>query len=167
MTQWCDPNCFNRFWTDMKLYEICQAISGSGNTNSGISRINSRIKAFSDLVFSLKLMTLKKKKIKNGERLWSPGRTPWYLCPLVIKRHGLKLDCTVIKCTNLLTWLFFIVSTQIEITYAYTIYFCSVSDVVRMVTKTDIPPHKKVLDLIPSFVEDEDSELVPTIRYLL
>lgn len=43
----------------------------------------------------------------------------------------------------------------------------SVSDLVRMVTKTDIPPHKKMLDLIPSFAEDEDCERVPTIRYLL
>ncbi|XP_070758788.1 ubiquitin-like modifier-activating enzyme 1 [Enoplosus armatus] len=43
----------------------------------------------------------------------------------------------------------------------------SVSDVVRMVTKTDIPPHKKILELIPSFSEDEDCELVPNIRYLL
>lgn len=43
----------------------------------------------------------------------------------------------------------------------------SVSDVVRMVTKADIPPHKKMLDLIASFAEDEDCETVPTIRYLL
>lgn len=43
----------------------------------------------------------------------------------------------------------------------------SVSDVVRMVTKTHIPPHKKMLELIPSFAEDEECELVPTIRYLL
>ncbi|XP_047439241.1 ubiquitin-like modifier-activating enzyme 1 isoform X2 [Mugil cephalus] len=43
----------------------------------------------------------------------------------------------------------------------------SVSDVVKMVTKKDIPPHKKVLELIPSFAEDEDCETVPTIRYLL
>ncbi|KAF3689956.1 Ubiquitin-like modifier-activating enzyme 1 [Channa argus] len=43
----------------------------------------------------------------------------------------------------------------------------SVSDVVRMVTRADIPPHKKMLDLIPSFIEDEDSDLAPTIRYLL
>ncbi|XP_040891055.1 ubiquitin-like modifier-activating enzyme 1 [Toxotes jaculatrix] len=43
----------------------------------------------------------------------------------------------------------------------------SVSDVVRMVTKADIPPHKKMLELIPSFEEDEDCELVPPIRYLL
>lgn len=43
----------------------------------------------------------------------------------------------------------------------------SVSDVVRMVTKIHIPPHKKMLELIPSFAEDEECELVPTIRYLL
>ncbi|KAM7402239.1 hypothetical protein PAMP_017498 [Pampus punctatissimus] len=43
----------------------------------------------------------------------------------------------------------------------------SVSDVVRKVTKADIPPHKKMLDLIPSFSEDEECESVPTIRYLL
>lgn len=42
---------------------------------------------------------------------------------------------------------------------------------VRMVTKTDIPPHKKMLDLIPSFEEEdeeeEDCESALTIRYLL
>ncbi|XP_068171349.1 ubiquitin-like modifier-activating enzyme 1 [Antennarius striatus] len=45
----------------------------------------------------------------------------------------------------------------------------SVSDVVKMVTRKDIPPNTKLLDLVPSFDEDEDedSELVPTIRYLL
>ncbi|XP_039972402.1 ubiquitin-like modifier-activating enzyme 1 [Xiphias gladius] len=43
----------------------------------------------------------------------------------------------------------------------------SVSDVVRMVTKADIPPHKKMLELIPSFAEDEDCESVPPIRYML
>ncbi|KAM9758223.1 ubiquitin-like modifier-activating enzyme 1 [Menidia menidia] len=43
----------------------------------------------------------------------------------------------------------------------------SVSEVVKMVTKADIPPHKKMLELIPSFSEDEDCEKVPTIRYLL
>ncbi|XP_069000953.1 ubiquitin-like modifier-activating enzyme 1 [Embiotoca jacksoni] len=43
----------------------------------------------------------------------------------------------------------------------------SVSDVVKMVTKADIPPHKKMLELIPSFDEDEQCESVPTIRYLL
>lgn len=52
--------------------------------------------------------------------------------------------------------------------HLYVLYFfCSVSDVVRKVTKKDIPPHKKMLDLIPSFSEDEDCESVPTIRYLL
>ncbi|XP_029005446.1 ubiquitin-like modifier-activating enzyme 1 [Betta splendens] len=43
----------------------------------------------------------------------------------------------------------------------------SVSDLVRTVTRKDIPPNTKMLDLIPSFAEDEDSEQVPTIRYLL
>ncbi|XP_054883482.1 ubiquitin-like modifier-activating enzyme 1 [Poeciliopsis prolifica] len=43
----------------------------------------------------------------------------------------------------------------------------SVSDLVKMVTKTEIPPHKKMLELIPSFDEDEDCETVPTIRYML
>lgn len=37
----------------------------------------------------------------------------------------------------------------------------------KMVTKADIPPHKKMLDLEPSFAEDEDNEMAPTIRYLL
>lgn len=36
-----------------------------------------------------------------------------------------------------------------------------------MVTKADIPPHKKMLDLVPSFTEDEACDQVPTIRYLL
>lgn len=43
----------------------------------------------------------------------------------------------------------------------------SVSEVVKMVTKADIPPHKKLLDLEPSFAEDENCEQVLTIRYLL
>ncbi|XP_031723484.1 ubiquitin-like modifier-activating enzyme 1 [Anarrhichthys ocellatus] len=43
----------------------------------------------------------------------------------------------------------------------------SVSDVVRMVTKTDIPPHKKMLELTASFTEDEDCVTVPTIGYML
>ncbi|RVE73454.1 hypothetical protein OJAV_G00047140 [Oryzias javanicus] len=43
----------------------------------------------------------------------------------------------------------------------------SVSDVVKMVMKADIPPHQKMLELIPSFEEDEDCETVPPIRYLL
>ncbi|XP_044066939.1 ubiquitin-like modifier-activating enzyme 1 [Siniperca chuatsi] len=43
----------------------------------------------------------------------------------------------------------------------------SVSDVVKTVTKTEIPPHKKMLELIPSFIEDEDCASVPPIRYLL
>lgn len=36
-----------------------------------------------------------------------------------------------------------------------------------MLTKADIPAHKKMLDLVPSFAEDKDCEQVPTIRYLL
>ncbi|XP_023135555.3 ubiquitin-like modifier-activating enzyme 1 isoform X1 [Amphiprion ocellaris] len=43
----------------------------------------------------------------------------------------------------------------------------SVSEVVKMVTKKDIPPHRKMLVLVPSFAEDEDCEYVPAIRYLL
>ncbi|XP_078104826.1 ubiquitin-like modifier-activating enzyme 1 [Sander vitreus] len=43
----------------------------------------------------------------------------------------------------------------------------SVSDVVKMVTKKDIPPHKKMLELISSFAEDKDCESVPPIRYVL
>ncbi|XP_053298455.1 ubiquitin-like modifier-activating enzyme 1 isoform X2 [Pleuronectes platessa] len=42
-----------------------------------------------------------------------------------------------------------------------------VSDLVRMVTKADVPPHVKMLELVPSFAEDEDCEEVPPIRYLL
>ncbi|KAM4588935.1 ubiquitin-like modifier-activating enzyme 1 [Odontesthes bonariensis] len=42
-----------------------------------------------------------------------------------------------------------------------------VSELVKMVTKADIPAHKKMLELIPSFEEDEDCETVPTIRYKL
>lgn len=54
-----------------------------------------------------------------------------------------------------------------RIAYDLFIYlFCRVSDVVKEVTKEDIPPHKKMLELIPSFSEDEDCESVPTIRYL-
>eukprot|EP00066_Takifugu_rubripes_P022978 XP_011612244.1 PREDICTED: ubiquitin-like modifier-activating enzyme 1 [Takifugu rubripes] len=43
----------------------------------------------------------------------------------------------------------------------------SVSELVKKATKADIPPHKKVLDLVPSFAEDEDCNQVPTIRYVL
>ncbi|XP_071751291.2 ubiquitin-like modifier-activating enzyme 1 [Centroberyx gerrardi] len=43
----------------------------------------------------------------------------------------------------------------------------SVSDVVRLVTKAEIPQHKQMLEIFPSFVEDEDCEKVPPIRYLL
>ncbi|CAL8337296.1 unnamed protein product [Lota lota] len=43
----------------------------------------------------------------------------------------------------------------------------SVSDVVRLVTRSDIPQHKHILEIFASFVEDEDCETVPPIRYLL
>uniref|UniRef100_UPI0037E71DDB ubiquitin-like modifier-activating enzyme 1 n=1 Tax=Semicossyphus pulcher TaxID=241346 RepID=UPI0037E71DDB len=44
----------------------------------------------------------------------------------------------------------------------------SVSDLVRKITKTEIPPHKKMLELVPSFAEeDEDSDSCLPIRYLL
>lgn len=42
-----------------------------------------------------------------------------------------------------------------------------VSEVIKKVTKIDIPPHKKMLELFPSFTEDEDCEQVPCIQYLL
>ncbi|MCI4375195.1 hypothetical protein PGIGA_G00106540 [Pangasianodon gigas] len=41
-----------------------------------------------------------------------------------------------------------------------------VSEVVQMVTKTEIPAHKQMLEIIPSFAEDEDCEKVPPVRYL-
>ncbi|KAG7495128.1 ubiquitin-like modifier-activating enzyme 1 [Solea senegalensis] len=44
----------------------------------------------------------------------------------------------------------------------------SVSDVVRKVSKADIPPHKKMLELTPMFEEEEDDcDSVVFIRYLL
>ncbi|KAM3620835.1 uncharacterized protein V6R79_002659 [Siganus canaliculatus] len=43
----------------------------------------------------------------------------------------------------------------------------SVSDLVRTVTRADIPPHVEMLELIASFEEDEDCETVPHIRYML
>ncbi|KAI1892718.1 hypothetical protein AGOR_G00136430 [Albula goreensis] len=43
----------------------------------------------------------------------------------------------------------------------------SVSDVVRTVTKAEIPEHTQVLELFASFAEDEDCEIVPPIRYSL
>lgn len=42
-----------------------------------------------------------------------------------------------------------------------------VSELIKKVTKAEIPPHKKMLELFPSFTEDEDSEQVPRIQYLL
>ncbi|XP_030632381.1 ubiquitin-like modifier-activating enzyme 1 [Chanos chanos] len=41
-----------------------------------------------------------------------------------------------------------------------------VSDVVRAATKADIPAHQVMLEIMPSFAEDEDCETVPPIRYL-
>ncbi|XP_034388072.1 ubiquitin-like modifier-activating enzyme 1 [Cyclopterus lumpus] len=43
----------------------------------------------------------------------------------------------------------------------------SVSEVVRTFAKAEIPPHKKMLELIPSFTEDEECDTVPPIRYML
>ncbi|KAG7280589.1 hypothetical protein CRUP_028315 [Coryphaenoides rupestris] len=43
----------------------------------------------------------------------------------------------------------------------------SVSDVVRRVTRSEIPQHTQILELFASFEEDEDCERVPPIRYLL
>ena len=48
-----------------------------------------------------------------------------------------------------------------------TLSLLSVSDVVRMVTKSEIPPHTHILEIYASFAEDEDCEDVPPIRYLL
>ncbi|XP_034022237.1 ubiquitin-like modifier-activating enzyme 1 [Thalassophryne amazonica] len=42
----------------------------------------------------------------------------------------------------------------------------SVSDVVTTVTRAEIPQHKQVLELIPSFTEDEECDPVPPIRYV-
>lgn len=42
----------------------------------------------------------------------------------------------------------------------------SVSDVVRRVTRSEIPQHTHILELFASFEEDEGCE-VPPIRYLL
>ncbi|KAK2857775.1 hypothetical protein Q7C36_005694 [Tachysurus vachellii] len=41
-----------------------------------------------------------------------------------------------------------------------------VSDVVLMVTKNELPVHMQMLELIPSFAEDEDCEKVPPVRYI-
>ncbi|KAI5109010.1 ubiquitin-like modifier-activating enzyme 1 [Silurus meridionalis] len=41
-----------------------------------------------------------------------------------------------------------------------------VSEVVQMVTKREIPAHKQMLEIMPSFAEDEDCETVPPLRYL-
>ncbi|XP_049335420.1 ubiquitin-like modifier-activating enzyme 1 [Astyanax mexicanus] len=42
-----------------------------------------------------------------------------------------------------------------------------VSELVKMVTKKEIPAQQQMLEIIPSFAEDEDCEKVPPIRYLL
>ncbi|XP_066519656.1 ubiquitin-like modifier-activating enzyme 1 [Hoplias malabaricus] len=41
-----------------------------------------------------------------------------------------------------------------------------VSEVVRVATKTELPHQQQMLELIPSFAEDEDCEKVPPIRFL-
>ncbi|XP_056605952.1 ubiquitin-like modifier-activating enzyme 1 [Triplophysa dalaica] len=43
----------------------------------------------------------------------------------------------------------------------------SISDLISSVTKTEIPVHEEMLEIIPSFAEDEDCLNVPPIRYLL
>ncbi|KAF7664666.1 hypothetical protein LDENG_00169960 [Lucifuga dentata] len=43
----------------------------------------------------------------------------------------------------------------------------SVSDVVRLVTRKEIPPLKQMLEMTPLFAEDEVCETVPPIRYRL
>lgn len=45
-------------------------------------------------------------------------------------------------------------------------FFLRVSELVRVVTKTELPAHQQMLEIIPSFAEDEDCEKVPPIRYL-
>ncbi|XP_041946570.1 ubiquitin-like modifier-activating enzyme 1 [Alosa sapidissima] len=42
-----------------------------------------------------------------------------------------------------------------------------VTEVVSSVTKEEIPPHVEVLEMVPSFVEDEDCEQIPPIKYVL
>ncbi|XP_053492231.1 ubiquitin-like modifier-activating enzyme 1 [Ictalurus furcatus] len=41
-----------------------------------------------------------------------------------------------------------------------------VSEVVQMATKTEIPAHKQMLEIMPSFAEDEDCEKVPPVSYV-
>ncbi|XP_051754131.1 ubiquitin-like modifier-activating enzyme 1 isoform X2 [Ctenopharyngodon idella] len=43
----------------------------------------------------------------------------------------------------------------------------SITDLVRSATKREIPDHQQMLEIIPSFEEDEDCMTVPPIRYLL
>ncbi|KAI7807986.1 ubiquitin-like modifier-activating enzyme 1 [Triplophysa rosa] len=43
----------------------------------------------------------------------------------------------------------------------------SISDLISSVTKSEIPVHEEMLEIIPSFAEDEDCLNVPPIRYLL
>ncbi|CAL1609434.1 unnamed protein product [Knipowitschia caucasica] len=42
-----------------------------------------------------------------------------------------------------------------------------VSELIEKVTQEEIPPHKNMMELVPSFDEDVDCELVPNIHYLL
>ncbi|XP_052414184.1 ubiquitin-like modifier-activating enzyme 1 [Carassius gibelio] len=43
----------------------------------------------------------------------------------------------------------------------------SITDLVRTATKREIPDHQQMLEIVPSFEEDEDCQTVPPIRYLL
>lgn len=43
----------------------------------------------------------------------------------------------------------------------------SISDLVRLATKHEVADHQQMLEIIPSFEEDEDCLTVPPIRYLL
>ncbi|KAF4112580.1 ubiquitin-like modifier-activating enzyme 1 [Onychostoma macrolepis] len=43
----------------------------------------------------------------------------------------------------------------------------SITDLVRTATKCEIPYHQQMLEIVPSFAEDEDCQTVPPIRYLL
>ena len=45
--------------------------------------------------------------------------------------------------------------------------FYRVSEVVCRVTKEEIPPHVEMLEMVPSFAEDEDCLIVPSIKYVL
>ncbi|KAL1272354.1 hypothetical protein QQF64_028216 [Cirrhinus molitorella] len=43
----------------------------------------------------------------------------------------------------------------------------SITDLVRTAAKREVPDHQQMLEIIPSFEEDEDCQTVPPIRYLL